>query len=143
MDFSTWKVPACVKRLSLRASLELTFKMRFGAARQGSSPDQAPTRGPHMMTRMFKTWLVALPTVALFTSVSTMWLDRPIAFLVRDIFGEQRISLDLTHTPILSVPLISASIFVVFGLAAMMGRRFSKVETAVLLCDISILAVTA
>ena len=95
------------------------------------------------MTRMFKAWLVALLTVALFTPFSTMWLDRPIAFLVRDIFGEQRISLDLTHTPILSVPLISASIFVVFGLAAMMGRRFSKVETAVLLCDISILAVTA
>jgi hypothetical protein len=47
---------------------------------------------------------------------------------------------ELAGSPFFSVPLVAAAVFVVLGLLAIMGRRFSKLETALLLCDISMLA---
>ena len=95
------------------------------------------------MTRTFKAWVVGFLAIALFTPISVLWLDRPIAFFVHDAFGSRQIVGDLGRSPILSISLVSALIFFICGLSAVMGRRFSRWETAILLCDISVLAVFA
>jgi membrane-associated phospholipid phosphatase len=92
------------------------------------------------MTRTFKIWCGGLIAVALFTPISVTWLDRPVALMVHASFGGRQISGALAESPFLSVPLISALVFFICGLAAIMGRRFSRLETTVLLCDISLLA---
>ena len=93
--------------------------------------------------RPFKFWLLSFLAIALFAIISVLVLDAPIALAVRDLFGRRQIPADLATSPVLSVPLISATLFVLCGLAALMGRRFSKLETAILLCNIGILAADA
>jgi membrane-associated phospholipid phosphatase len=93
------------------------------------------------MTRAFKTWFAGLVLTAAFVSVSVQWLDRPIALWVYNIFGGQRIPTQLADR-VFSIPFVSAIVFVICGLAAIMGRRFSKLEAAVAMCTISTLAVT-
>ena len=93
------------------------------------------------MTRTFKIWLASFLAIALFTPISVLWLDRPIA-LIHDMFGSRQIAGDLGRSPILSISLVSDSFFYC-GLSAIMGRKFSKFETVILLCDISVLAVYA
>jgi membrane-associated phospholipid phosphatase len=78
--------------------------------------------------------------VCAFATVSVLWLDRPIAIFVHDIFGGRHVSTDVVDSPAISVPLIASFVFVVLGLLAIFGRRFSRVETVVLLCTISVLA---
>jgi membrane-associated phospholipid phosphatase len=95
------------------------------------------------MNRTFKIWLGSLLVIALSALISVLWFDKPIALLVYDIFGERHLSPDVAVSPVLSIPRASAAIFVVCGLAAVMGRRFSRFETAVLLSDISVLAADA
>ena len=95
------------------------------------------------MTRTFKAWFVGLLAIALFTPISVLWLDRPIAFFVHDMFGSRQIVGDLGRSHVLSISLISAIIFLICGISAIMGRRFSKWETTIILCDISALAVFA
>jgi membrane-associated phospholipid phosphatase len=95
------------------------------------------------MTRTFKAWLVGFLAIALFTPISVLWLDRPIALFVHDMFGSRQIVGDLGRSHVLSISLISALIFLICGISAIMGRRFSKWGTTVLLCDISALAVFA
>ncbi len=96
-----------------------------------------------MTTRAFKLWLGSLLTIALFALISVRWFDRSVALWVHDIFGGRHVSLDLADSPVLSIPLLAAVIFVICGVAAISGRKFSKFETAVLLCDISTLAADA
>jgi membrane-associated phospholipid phosphatase len=93
------------------------------------------------MTRAFKTWFVGLVLTAVVVSVSVQWFDRPIAQWVHDIFGGRRIPTMLTDR-IFSISLVSAIVFVICGLVAIMGRRFSKLEAAVAMCAISTLATT-
>jgi len=95
------------------------------------------------MTRSFKTWLSWLVLTALFAAASVVWLDKPIAIFVRDMFGPQHFSDAMVASPELSIPLTSALVFAVLGLSAIMGRSFSKLEISVLLCDISVLAADA
>jgi membrane-associated phospholipid phosphatase len=95
------------------------------------------------MTRAFMAWLAGLLTVTLMAAVSVQWIDRPLALWVHDVFGSSRHAVELADFPIFSIPLVSASVFVILGLLATMGRRFSKLETAVLLCNISVLAADA
>ena len=95
------------------------------------------------MTRTFLAWLASLLMIALTALVSVQWLDKPIALWVHDVFASPRNVVELAGSPIFSIPLVSASAFVVLGLLAIWGRRFSKLETAVLLCDISMLAADA
>jgi membrane-associated phospholipid phosphatase len=92
------------------------------------------------MTRTFRAWLAGLLAIVLFTPMSVLWLDRPVALFVHSLFGERHVAGDLVNSPILSVPLVSAFVFIIFGIAAIMGRQFSKPEIAVLLCNISVLA---
>jgi membrane-associated phospholipid phosphatase len=91
------------------------------------------------MTRTFKTWLLGLILTAAFVSVSFQWIDRPIALWIYDIFGGRRIPTELADR-IFSIPRVTAIVFVICGLIAIMGRRFSKLETAVTICAISTLA---
>lgn len=94
------------------------------------------------MDRLLKAWLVSLAAIALFSLISVYWFDKQTAMLVHDIFG-RRPSSGLVGSPLLSIPLLSACIFVIFGVLAIMGRHFSIFETNILLCDISILAAEA
>ena len=92
------------------------------------------------MSTAFRIWLVSLIQTALFAWISVSWLDRPIALWVHEVFGRQQIPAELSEAPILSPSLIAALLFVACGIAAMMGRRFSKAETTVLMCVMSTLA---
>ena len=95
------------------------------------------------MRRTLKVWIVGLVAVALFSLISVFWFDKPTALLVHDIFGSRQISADLADSRILSVPLVTTSIFVVLGVLAIMGRQFSIFEQTILLCDISVLTTDA
>jgi membrane-associated phospholipid phosphatase len=92
------------------------------------------------MTRTFMTWLLSLLTVTLIALISVQWIDKPLALWVHDVFGSPRKTVELADSPVLSIPLVSASAFVILGFLAIMGRRFSKFETVVLLCCISMFA---
>jgi membrane-associated phospholipid phosphatase len=93
------------------------------------------------MTRAFKSWFVGLVLTVAFVSLSVQWFDRPIALWVHDIFGTWRSSLPIqSATRILSTQLGAAVLFVILGLLAIMGRRFSKLETAIAVSVISSLA---
>jgi len=91
------------------------------------------------MTRIFKLWLGSLLLVAVFALVSVTWFDKPVATWVHDIFGSHHFG-RLARSPGLSIPLLSAVIFVIYGFAAILGRCFSKLEIAVLVCTVSLLA---
>ena len=95
------------------------------------------------MTRTFKLWFGTLLVIAIFVIISVMWLDKPIALLVHEVLGGRRVSAHLAGSPLLSIPLWSASTFVIYGLFAIAGRQFTKLETAVLLCTVSTLAADA
>jgi membrane-associated phospholipid phosphatase len=91
------------------------------------------------MTRIFRLWVGSLLLVVLFTLISVTWFDRPVATWVHDIFGSPHFG-GLVSSPGLSIPLLAAILFVIYGFAAILGRRFSKPETAVLMCTVSLLA---
>lgn len=95
------------------------------------------------MTRIFRAWLAGLLISALLASISVTWLDKPIAILVHDTFGPRHYPDALINSPRLSIPLGSALVFAVFGVAALIGRNFSKLEISILLCDIGVLAADA
>jgi membrane-associated phospholipid phosphatase len=92
------------------------------------------------MSRIFTFWLGGLLMTGLIVLISIAWVDRPIALLVHDAFGPRHFTPAVAGSPILSVPLVSALVFVLFGLSAMLGRKFSKPELAIVWCDISVLA---
>lgn len=95
------------------------------------------------MTDGIRLWLGAFVLVALFSLASIYWLDKPTALLVHDVFGGRHISGKVIGSPLLSVPLISTSIFVIFGLAALAGRQFSQPEIGIVLSDVSVVIATA
>ena len=91
------------------------------------------------MERSFKIWFGSLLVTVAFVWVSFHWFDKPIAMGIYNLFGGRRISTELADR-IVAIPLISAVIFVLCGLFAVSGRRFSKFGVAIALCDISVLA---
>lgn len=92
------------------------------------------------MTRIFKIWFVGLVLTVAVVWLSYLWLDRPIALWVHGLIAEWRVPVGIIDSPISSTSLISASAFVVCGLVATMGHRFSKLETTITMCVISMLA---
>jgi membrane-associated phospholipid phosphatase len=92
------------------------------------------------ITRSFKVWLGALLTTALLASISVAWIDRPIAILMHELFGSRHFGNAIVPPHGLSIPDASAIVFVALGLAAIMGRRFSRLETSILFCAVSIFA---
>ena len=93
------------------------------------------------MTRTFKIWLVGFVVTAAVVLVSVQWIDRPIALWIFDLFGGRRIPTQ-TADRIFSIPLITTIVFIICGIIAIMGRRFSKLEAAIAMCAISTLATT-
>jgi membrane-associated phospholipid phosphatase len=91
------------------------------------------------MTRTFKTWLAGLVATVTFVTISFQWFDRPIALLIYNIFGGWRVSTELA-VRISKIPLATAIVFVICGLVAIMGRRFSKRAAAVAMSAVSSLA---
>jgi membrane-associated phospholipid phosphatase len=91
------------------------------------------------MTRVFKLWLGSLLLVAVFALISVTWFDKPIATWPHDHFSSPKFG-GIESSPGLSIPSTLAVVFVLYGFAAILGRRFSKPETAVLLCTVSLLA---
>jgi membrane-associated phospholipid phosphatase len=91
------------------------------------------------MTRAFNVWFGSLLVITIFTPISVLWLDKPIALFVHDTLN-WRISAGVANLPILSVPLLCAFVFVLCGLSAMLGRQFLMLQTAAFLCDVSTLA---
>ena len=94
------------------------------------------------MTRTFKLWLCGLVMTGLMALTSIAWVDKPIAIAVNHL-GLWHFPDELAHSPGLSIPLASSLVFAVFGLAAILGRKFSRLEWAILLCDISVLVAEA
>lgn len=92
------------------------------------------------MTRTFKMWFVGLFLTAALVWLSVRWLDRPIALWIHDVLGAKHVPVEATESPILSVSLVPACLFVLCGLAATIRRRFSKLETTIALCTVSALA---
>jgi membrane-associated phospholipid phosphatase len=93
------------------------------------------------MTRTFKIWLVGFVVTVTVVLVSVQWIDRPIALWIFDVFGGRRIPTQ-TADRIFSIPLVATTVFVICGLIAIMGRRFSKLEATIAMCAISTLATT-
>jgi membrane-associated phospholipid phosphatase len=93
------------------------------------------------MTRTFKIWLVGFLVTATVVLVSVQWIDRPIALWIFDVFGGRRIPTQ-TADRIFSIPFVTTIVFVIFGIIAITGRRFSKLEATIAMCAISTLAST-
>jgi membrane-associated phospholipid phosphatase len=88
--------------------------------------------------RPLRLWLALLSGTVAIVLIAILWIDKPVAFLVNGLFGSRDFS-HLASSPVVSLPLIAAFIFVAFGILSLLGRRLSQIETAVLLCDISAL----
>jgi membrane-associated phospholipid phosphatase len=93
------------------------------------------------MTRTFKIWLAGFVMTATVVLVSVQWIDRPIALWIFDAFGGRRIPTQ-TADRIFSIPFVTTIVFVIFGIIAITGRRFSKLEATIAMCAISTLAST-
>jgi membrane-associated phospholipid phosphatase len=93
------------------------------------------------MTRTFKIWIAGVIVTAAVVLVSVQWVDRPIAIWIFDLFGGRRIPTHLADR-IVQIPVVTAIVFVICGMIAIMGRRFSKVEAAIAMGAISALATT-
>jgi membrane-associated phospholipid phosphatase len=91
------------------------------------------------MTRTFKIWLLGLVATAAVVLISIQWVDRPLAIWIFDLFGGRRIPTHLADR-IVKIPTITAIVFVICGIIAVMGRRFSKLEATIAMCAISTLA---
>jgi len=92
------------------------------------------------MTRAFKFWLVGTLLTTFFAIISILWFDRTLAYFFHDTFGTWQLPRGVARGSAVSITLVSAFIFVILGLGAVMGRRFTKIETTVLLSVISVLA---
>lgn len=109
--------------------------------------EQAGLPGPageNTKTHACKVWFFGLVLTSAAVWLSVLWLDRPMALWVHDTIGEvfekHRIMVRLADTKILSIPLVSACLFIICGLVALARRRFSKLEATVALCTISMLS---
>jgi membrane-associated phospholipid phosphatase len=93
------------------------------------------------MTRTFKIWIAGFIATAAVVLVSVQWVDKPIAIWIFDLFGGRRIPTHLADR-IVQIPVVTAIVFVICGMIAIMGRRFSKVEATIAMGAISALATT-
>lgn len=87
-------------------------------------------------------WLLSLVTTVLAVGISYLWFDRPIALLVSVQFPHHEEFARLTHIPDLFVPL-AVVVFVSLGLWTLSGQPLSKIQTAALVCSISLIVTEA
>src|SRR3974377_1604363 len=85
-------------------------------------------------------WLLALALTVVAVVISFYWLDRPIALFVHNQLphGTRKVAQPLSYIP---DPLIwvAAITFVVLGLAGLGGRLLSKMQSALLVCSVSLM----
>jgi membrane-associated phospholipid phosphatase len=91
------------------------------------------------MTKTFKIWLAGLVSTATFVTVSFQCFDKPVALLVYNMFGGWRVSVELAAR-ISKIPLVTAFVFVICGLVALLGHRLSRRGVAVAMSAVSLLA---
>ena len=91
-------------------------------------------------TLALRRWVLALLLVALAVAISYFWLDRPIALFVHDqLPRNSRVLLEpITYIP---NPLIWAAtiVFLALGVRGLTGRTLSKMQTAIVLCSVSLM----
>jgi membrane-associated phospholipid phosphatase len=92
------------------------------------------------MTRVLKIWIISLILTSAAVWFCYLWLDRPIALWVHGATGSRRLPTALTDSPFSSISFISACAFVICGLAAISGRRFSKPETTITMSVLSMVS---
>src|ERR1035437_9027490 len=85
-------------------------------------------------------WLLAFVLVTLAVVISFYWLDRPIALFVHNqLPRNSRVLLEpVTYIP---NPLIwvATITFLALGVRGLSGRPLSKMQTAILLCSVSLI----
>jgi membrane-associated phospholipid phosphatase len=92
------------------------------------------------MTRVLKIWIISLILTSAAVWFCYLWLDRPIALWVHGATGSRHLPTALTDSPFSSISFISACAFVICGLAAISGRRFSKPETTITMSVLSMVS---
>jgi len=92
------------------------------------------------MTRTLKIWIINLILTSAAVWFCYLWLDRPIALWVHGATGNKRLPTALTDSQFSSISFISACAFVICGLAAISGRRFSKPETTITMSVLSMVS---
>jgi membrane-associated phospholipid phosphatase len=90
--------------------------------------------------RAFFIWLGCLVGTSAVVIAAYFWFDRPIVLFVRDVLRHHysHVIVSLREFPDPLVPL-SVVVFVILGLMAFLGRRFSRHETTAFLVSISII----
>jgi len=85
-------------------------------------------------------WLFALIMVVLAVVISYFWLDRPIALFVHSQLPKNSRAL-LEPVTYISNPLIwvATITFIALGIRGLTGRLLSKMQTAILLCSVSLI----
>jgi membrane-associated phospholipid phosphatase len=84
-----------------------------------------------------RAWGAAFLTSICFIVASVAWLDRPIAYFVNDAFGQNVIVGSFTGTPSFFSPL-AVLVFLVFVARRIARRPFGRLDTALILTDLSI-----
>jgi membrane-associated phospholipid phosphatase len=91
-------------------------------------------------TLALRRWALAFLSVALAVAICYFWLDRPIALFVHDqLPRNSRVLLEpITYIP---NPLIWAAtiVFLALGVRGLTGRTLSKMQTAIVLCSVSLM----
>jgi membrane-associated phospholipid phosphatase len=67
-----------------------------------------------------------------------MWIDKPIAYFVHDMFGQLEVASDFTGTPSFFSPL-AILVLLVFLVRRLALRPFCKLDIVLILCDLSII----
>jgi membrane-associated phospholipid phosphatase len=83
-------------------------------------------------------WFVALAGTTLTVVTAYLWIDRPLALLMRGLIARRETFDGLTHVPDPVIP-TAIVVFIVAGLAAMSNRVLTKLQTTMLLCSVSAL----
>jgi membrane-associated phospholipid phosphatase len=92
------------------------------------------------MTRVLKIWIISLILTSTAVWLCYRWLDQPIALWVHGATGNKRLPAALVDSPFSSTSFISACAFVICGLAAISGRRFTRPETTITMGVISMVS---
>ncbi len=88
--------------------------------------------------RALSRWIFSLAAIALASTISYWWLDRPLALIFNKTFPHTRAFVTLTHFPDPLVP-FAVVIFIGLGLWSLSGRALSHLQNCALLSSISLI----
>jgi hypothetical protein len=87
--------------------------------------------------RRSQIWCAGLLSTILAVMISVTWLDKPIAYLAHDVFGQSGFISEFTGTPSFFSPLATV-ILVIFIVRRLAFRPFGKFDIVLIVCDFSI-----